>query len=102
MADRRVERRNFQVGTGMLNDPERLEELESMKQQRELNARLPPKVTFQQVLTARPVKPKPKPKRPVSKEKLRPTAAHPAQAMVGFGTDDDELNESVQKIVVKV
>jgi hypothetical protein len=101
MSDRRVERRNFQVGTGMMNDPERLEELAHQRQQSELNARLPPKTSFREVLAAPAAAGPPrKRKRPLSKEKLRPTAAHPAQQMVGFGVDDDDAPKG--KIVVKV
>ena len=54
MADRRVERRNFQVGTGMMNDPERLDEIAHQLQQSELNHRLPPKTKFSEVLAAPP------------------------------------------------
>lgn len=102
MADRRVERRNFQVGTGMMNDPERLDDIAHQLQQSELNHRLPPKQKFGEVLRAPPPPPAPlKRKRPLSKEKLRPTAGHPAQQMVGFGTGDDD-DAPKEKIVVKV
>lgn len=103
---RRVEPRNFHVGTGMLNDPERLEDLEMRKQQSELNARLPPKVKFAAVLSAeKPAGAKPKRARPKTKDKLRPTG--PAQQFVGFGSldDDDDLNVEPKKpgkVVVKV
>ena len=103
MADRRVERRNYQVGTGMMNDPERLQEIAEQLQKSELNHRLPPKQKFGAVLGA-PPKPAPalKRKRPLSQEKLRPTAGHPAQQMVGFGTGDDDDDRPKEKIVVKV
>ncbi|MCC6807146.1 MAG: hypothetical protein IT381_06960 [Deltaproteobacteria bacterium] len=90
-----------------MNDPERLREIEEQRHHSELNARLPPKTTFKQVITApAKAKPKKKPKKPVSDEKLRPTAQHPVQQMVGFGDDRDEVDELLedgerQKIVVK-
>ncbi len=102
MADRRVEPRNFQVGTGMLNDPDRLEDIAHQLQQSELNARLPPKTKFKEVLNATPQAKGPPKKRPLSKEKLRPGAAHPSQQMVGFGTETDDEDEPKEKIIVKV
>ena len=87
-----------------MNDPERLEELAMRKQQSELNARLPPKVKFKQVLDAAPpVAGRPKRNRPKSDQKLRPSA--PAQQFVGFGVEpdaDDPLADRKQKVVVKV
>lgn len=92
----------------MMTDPERLREIEEQKHHSELNARLPPKTTFKQVIsTPRKATGKKKPQRPVSDEKLRPTAAHPAQQVVGFGEVKDEIDELLEdgerkKIVVKV
>jgi len=101
MADRRVERRNYQVGTGMMNDPERLDDIAQQLQKSELNHRLPPKQKFGSVLNAPPPSKGPiKRKRPLSKEVLRPTAGHPAQQMVGFGTGDDD-DSPKEKIIVK-
>lgn len=91
----------------MMTDPERLREIEEQRHHSELNARLPPKTTFKQVINEpRKAGPKKKPKRPVSDQKLRPTAAHPAQQMVGFADTKDEIDELLEdgerpKIVVK-
>jgi hypothetical protein len=108
MADRRVERRNVMTGTGMMTDPERLEEIEEQRHHSELNARLPPKTTFKQALHA-PQKSRVsnKPKRPVSDEKLRPTSQHAMQQMVGFADHKDEIDELLEdgerpRVVVKV
>lgn len=95
-------------GTGSMNDPERLREIEEQRHNKELNARLPPKTTFKQVMaTPQQANPKKKPKRPVSDEKLRPTSQHPVQQMVGFGDERDEIDELLEdgerpKIVMKV
>jgi hypothetical protein len=104
---RRVERRDFHIGTGMLNDPDRLEELEMRKQQSELNARLPPKIKFGQVMAAqKPTAGKPKRNRPKSDAKLRPSG--PSQQFVGFGSEDDsdEIDDVPKakraKVIVKV
>ena len=83
-------------GTGMLNDPERLRELEERQHHSDLNARLPPKTKFREVLRAPPKdagQKKVKRQRPVTDEKLRPSAAHPAQRATGFFSEDDELAE---------
>ncbi len=91
----------------MLNDPERLRELEERQHHSDLNARLPPKTRFMQVLNA-PTKHERRAtrERPRSEEKLRPTARHPAQQMVGFADTKDELDELLEdgeksRIVVK-
>ncbi len=97
MADRRVEPRNFHVGTGTLNDPERLADIAARRQQSELNGRLPPKVTFRAVLDRPPeVAKRAKRKRPTSKEKLTPSA----QQNVSFSSDGDETPKG--RLVVKV
>jgi len=95
--NRRVERNNIMSGTGMMTDPERLREIEEQQHHSELNARLPPKTTFRQVLNAPPKAGGPsKRERPKSKEKLRPTAQHPAQQMVGFSDGKDEIDELLE------
>lgn len=103
---RRVEPRTPQAGTGTLNDPQRLEELEQRRRLSELNARLPPKTTFNQVLAGAPPEARRhKLKRPLSKEKLRPNPkCQPAS--FGFSVDDDELllgdePRKKEKIIVK-
>lgn len=88
MVHRRVELRNHLSGTGSLNTPERLDELEKQKQHSELNARLPPKTRFSAVMQskAQPVNVPNKRSRPLSKQKFGPSSGH---AAVGFGASSD-------------
>lgn len=104
---RRVESRHALIGSGALNDPDRLEELERRRRLSESRSPLPPKVKFGQVLAATPL-PKaqkaqdPFKKRPLSKKKYHENYAQPGVDGAGFGKMDDDFEEPAAGPVVVI